>query len=496
LWAAAGALALIAIAAVLVTLDVGGLRSRLSRAASTPAPAIRLAVLPFANLSGDAGQEYLSDGLTQDMITLLGRLHPGTLSVIARTSVMRYKKGDISISRIGRDLGVQYILKGSAQRLADRVRITAELVKVADQAQVWADTYERDLSAILAVQGQVAQGVARALAIERHPADQARRAVMRTINPEVYEAYLKGSALWQTLKAADIDAAQRYLEQALVKDPSYAPVYQGLTWVWLVRLYTGVAPRSVAGPKAKAAALQALALDENSAEAHEALAAILSWSEWDWARADPEWRRALELNPSGANAHAYYAHHLAAMGRADEALPHSERAIELDPFNALYHGMYAMVLDYLRRWDDALVEARKALSLQPDLGIANDMFQRVYVNKGMRKEQLAEQRMRVARDPERLAAFERGLADGGYEGAQRAIANVYVGRYEKGQYKDAMGVAFRFLDGGDKDRAMDWLEKAYEAREPGLVYVGRPHWDRLRGDPRFQDLLRRIGLPQ
>jgi len=492
----AAALALLMVCAALVGLDVGGVRSRFMKGAAAPSRAIRLAVLPFANSSGDPEQERLSNGLTQELITQLGGLHPTTLSVIGSTSVMRYRKGDTPIDQIGRDLDVGYVLEGSTQREANRVRVTAQLIRVSDQTQIWARPYEHELSSIMLVQSELAKSVAEALGLTLLPAAKDRLASARTVNPEAYDAYLKGSTLWKTFKPADLDAAQRFFEQALVKDPSYAPAYEGLTWVWLVRQQTDAAPPSEAGPKAKAAALQALALDGNSAGAHEALATVRWACDWDWAGAEPEWKRALELNPNSANAQAYYAHFLAQQGRADEALPHSELAIKLDPFNALYHGMYAMVLDYLRRWDDALAAAKAALSYQPDLGIAIDMFQRVYVNKGMRDEQLAEQRLRVARDPERLAAFDRGLAEGGYEGAQRAIADVYAGRYAKGKYRDAMGVAFRYLDGGDKDRAMDFLLKAYEARDASLLYVGRPHWDRLRSDPRFQALLRRIGLPQ
>ncbi len=493
---AAVAVAVLIVAVTLLGLDVGGLRSRLAGGAAVPVRAIRLAVLPFANLSGDAAQDYLGDGLTDGMIVQLGSLHPEALSVVGRTSVMRYKKGDTPVDQIGRELGVDYVLEGSAQREANRVRITAKLIRVSDQTQVWARPYEHDLSGIMVVQSELAKGVAEALALELPASEKDRLASARTVNPEAYEAYVKGSSLWKTMKPADIDAAQRHFEQALLKDPSYAQAYEGLTWIWLVRQQTDLATPGEAGPKAKAAALKALELDGNSAGAHEALAAVRGACDWDWAGAEPEWKRALELNPNSANAQAYYAHFLAQQGRADEALPHAELAIKLDPFNALYHGMYAMVLDYLRRWDDALVAARTALSYQPNLGIAIDMFQRVYVNKGMRSEQLAEQRLRVARDPERLAAFERGLKEGGYEGAQRAIADIYAARYAKGKYSDAMGIAFRYLDAGDKDRAMYWLEEAYKERDPSLTYVGRPHWDRLRGDPRFQALLRRVGLPQ
>ena len=491
---AAAAFALLLIAATLVAVDVGGVRSRVMGGTGT----IKLAVLPFANLSGDAGQEYLSDGLTQEMITLLGRLHPATLSVIARTSVMRYKKTDTPVNQIGRELGVDYVLEGSAQRQADGILITAELINVADQTQVWADKFERDFSAILAVQGQVAQSVARALAVELLPAEEARLAIVRTVNPEAYEAYLKGSSLWQTLNAVDLDAAQRYFEQALEKDPSYAPAFSGLAWIWLVRGQTGLIVPSEAGPKAKASALQAAGLDDNSAEAHDALANILSWNEWDWPGAEREWKRTLELNPNFANAHAYYAHYLAIMKRAAEAVSHSERALELDPFNPLYHSLYGGVLVGLRRYDDALAAAHKAISIRADTSLAYGVIQRVYLGKGMRKEQLADQRLRIAKDPERVAAFDRGLAEGGYEGAQRAIADVLAARYEKSKNREGLpyGIAMRYLDAGDKDQAIAWLQKAFDTRDQNLPYLGWPDWDPLRPDPRFQALLRRIGLPQ
>jgi len=487
--------AALAVILILFGLNIEGLRDRAFGKKGRAEPAIRLAVLPFMNLSGDPEQEVLSDGLTQELITQLGRLHPEGLSVIGRTTVMRYKKGDTPIDQIGRELGVDHILEGSVQREANRVRITAELIHVIDQTQIWADTYERDLSGILSVQSQVAQSVAKALAVKLLPAEQARLASARTVNPEAYDAYLKGSSLWKTLKPADLDAAQRSFELALEKDPSYAPAYEGLTWVWLGRQQMEIIPPGEAGPKAKAAALQALALDKNSAEAHEAMASVMTWSDWDWAGAEPEWQRALELNPNGANAHAYYAHFLAQRGRADEGLRHSELAIKLDPFNALYHGMHGMVLTYLRRFDDAMAAARTAISIRSDMRVPFSVMQYVYMVKGMRDEQLADQRLRIANDPERIAAFERGLAEGGYEGAQRGIADVLAARYAKSQYHNAPGVALRYLDAGDNDRAIEWLQKAYDVHDPELAYSSMPPWDRLRDDPRYQALLRRIGLP-
>ncbi len=361
---AAGAALLAVLVAVMLGFNVGGVWSRVTGGTG----AIRLAVLPFANLSGDAGQEYFSDGLTQEMITRLGRLHPATLSVIARTSVMRYKKRETPIDQIGRELGVDYVLEGSVQRQADRILIAAELVKVADQTQLWADKYEGNLSAILTVQGQVAQSVSKALAVKLLPAEQARLAMVRKVNPEAYDAYLKGSSLWQTLRAADVDAAQRCFEQALEKDPSLprpmrACIGSGKS---ASRSDTCRAPRGP-GPRPRRRRFRP-ALDDDSAEAHEALATSLTWGDWEWAAAGREWKRALELNPNGANAHAYYAHYLANMGRAAEGIKHSERAIKLDPFNALYHSLYGIVLVYQRRYDDALAAAEKANAISPGGG--------------------------------------------------------------------------------------------------------------------------------
>jgi tetratricopeptide (TPR) repeat protein len=428
------------------------------------------------------------------MITQLGRLHPQSLSVIARTSVMRYKKAEAPVDRIGRELGVDHVLEGSVQREGGRIRIAADLVRVRDQTQLWADTYERELSGILTVQSQVAQSVARALAIELLPPEQARLASTRTVNPEAYEAFLRGYALWQRLNAGSLDDAQRWLEAAIEKDPSYAPAHAGLAWVWLARGQMGIVPYSEA-PKVRAAALQALALDEACSEAHEVLASFLTWSEWDWAGAEKEWARALELNPNSANTQAYYAHFLANRGRAAEGVRHSERAIRLDPFNALYHALYGVVLFYLERHDDALAAARAALAIDSRQWVALSQFRQYYFVKGMRDELLAEVRTRIANDPERIAAFERGLREGGHEGAHRGVADVLAAQYEDGRYKSANGVALRYLDAGDREKAIEWLYKACENHDQNLPYLGTPQWASLRGDPRFQALARRIGIP-
>jgi serine/threonine-protein kinase len=504
--AVTGVLALLAGAAFLFGLDIGGLRSRAAGGAAVPPRVTRLAVLPLANLSGDPEQEYLSDGLTQEMIAQLGRLNPAALSVIARTSVMRYKRSEAPVDQIGRELGVDYILEGSAQREAGRIRITVELIKVLDQSQLWANSYERELTGILVLQGEVAQKVAGALALKLLPAERARLAGTSAVNPEAYEAYLKGASLWKAMTPADVDTAERYFELALEKDPSYAAADAGLAWVWVIRQQMGMTLPQVAGPKAKAAALKALESDDSYAGTHEALAAVLAAIDWDWPGAEREYRRALELNPNGANAHAYYAHLLIILGRGGEAVEHSKQAIELDPFNALFHGMYALVLLHQRRFDDAVVAARAALAIDPNQSVAESVLGRVFIAKRMRDEQLALQRQRLAKDPERVAALEQGLAEAGYEGAQRRLGDLLAARYEKaGGVPTAgarrtflpVGIALRYVDAGDYSRALDWLEKAYEVRDPNLLYsFSDPINDPLRANPRFQALAKRMRLPR
>ncbi len=493
----------------LAALDVGGLRTRLLGTTVVPAPVVRLAVLPFANLTPGDQENVLADGMTQELITQIGRLNPAALGVIGRTSVQRYSESDTPLDQIGRELGVEYIVEGSVQREGTRIRVSAELLHAADQAQVWADTYDQEVSGILQVQSQVARSVARALAVALLPAEEARLASARTVDPEVYEAHTRGSSLWQSLMPADIDAAEEQFELALARDPFYAPAYAGLAWVWAARNQFGYAPREEAVPRAKDAALRAIALDEGAAEAHVALAVVRTWGEWDWPRAEEAWARALGLNPNDANAQAYYAHFLMHRGRGDEGLRHSDLSVELDPFNALYHALRGVVLVDLGRNDEAMEAASTAVAIRADMAIASYVMELVYIITGMRDEQLADQRLRIARDPERLAAFDEGLAAGGYEGAQRAIADILAARYElaerdpaavallrsRGQFHAATGIALRYLDAGDNGRAIAWLQKGYYLQDPNMPYTNGPPFDRLRDDPRYQALMRRVGVP-
>jgi TolB-like protein/Flp pilus assembly protein TadD len=465
---------------------------------ATAARVIRLAVLPFANVSGDAEQEYLSDGLTTEMIALLGRLHPESLQVIARTTAMRYKKTDKAIDQIGRELGVDYVLEGSAQREAGRIRITADLIKVADQTQLWAERYERELAGILALQNDVSRQVANALALKLLPAEQARLAGARAVNPEAYDAYLKGRAYWTRLSPADLDTAERYFNLALEKDPRFATASAALAMVWTARQQWGFAAPSEAGPKAKALARKALELDDTSAMAHFALASLLTYTDWDFPAAGREWSRAVELDPGDAIARANYSHYLMMVGRRDDAMTHVEAALKADPFNVLPRVFYGMDLAFLRRHEEALAAFREGLRMQPGEPVSIQGIWLTSARLGKEKEAIeAAREYPVAGDQDRRVAkaCDDGYAHGGYREAMRRAAEALVA-LSRTAFVLPSDVAWFYMEAGDKARALDWLEKGPAVRDPSMVYLGIGWYDSLRAEPRFQALLRKMNLPQ
>jgi TolB-like protein/Tfp pilus assembly protein PilF/predicted Ser/Thr protein kinase len=475
-------------------LNVGGLRDRiLGRAA--PARGIKLAVLPFKNLTGDSQQEYFSDGLTQEINTQLGSLNPQILSVVGNTSVGRYKKTNTPIDQIGRELGVEYVLEGGAQREGTRVRITAELIKARDQTQIWADRFDSEMSGILALQGDVAQKVAGALAVKLLPAQQARLAKSRTVDPEAYESYIKGSQYWVRMTPGDLDTAERYFELALQKDPTYAAAYAGIASVWSCRNQNGMSPPSEAVPKMKAAALKAVALDDTLAESHYALASVYTYADWNMPAAGTEWARAVELNPNYPEGLATYSHFLMIMGRQEEAMRQIERALNLDPFNVTVQSFYVVDLEFARRYDDAIAQVGKAQALQPDNPVATGELIELYAGKGMGKEALAAVKycFKHYQIPDLDSALDRGFAEAGFPGAARRGAEILAVRARENLALPTEVVQL-YLYAGDKDHALEWLERAYEARDPNLPYLRLPMYDSVRSEPRFQALFRRLNL--
>jgi serine/threonine protein kinase/Tfp pilus assembly protein PilF len=486
-----------AVLALLIGLNVGGSRDRLlGRAARTSA--IRLAVLPFENLSGDPQQDYFSDGITQEMIAQLGRLHPETLSVIARSSVMRYKKSNTPIDQIGRELDVGYVLEGSAQREGARVRITAELIKVQDQSQIWSDSIEREMSGILALQNEVSKRVASALALKLLPGEQALLAAAPTVNPEAHEAYLKGSFSLMKATPEDLDTAERYFDTAIATDPSYALAYAGRAWVWAYRNQFNLVSFEEAGPKARAAALKGVELDENSAVNQAALASVRTFVLWDWDGARESWQRALELNPNDAHAQALYAVYLTIMGQDDEALIRSQRAIGLDPFNPMVRGYHAFILYSMRRYDEAIAAAKDGLRIQKDNPTLTAALWSAYLQKGMMAEAAEFARAWlpvVYNDPKMAAAFDEGFARGGFAEGMKHVAEYQVSTiseklWRPGDIGNSLAIA------GETDKALDWLEKGVGTRDPALEFLlSDPVYDGLRSNPRYLILLRKVGLP-
>jgi tetratricopeptide (TPR) repeat protein len=432
------------------------------------------------------------------MIALLGRLHPESLQVIARTTSMRYKKTDKPIDEIGRELGVDYVLEGSAQREADRIRITADLIKVADQTQLWAERYERELAGILALQNDVAQQVAAALAVKLLPAEQARLAGARTVNPEVYDLCLRGKDSLGRMTPADFDTAEQHFERALAKDPNSAAAYAGMAGVWLHRRQLGFAPGHEAGEKARAAALKAVELDDGLAAAHLWLAGLYTWTDFNFPAAEREFKRTLELDPNDSLARALYGHLLLILGRRDEAMPQIERAVAIDPLDVNVRVQCAWALIYAGRYDNALVQANEAIRMQSNHHIA----WAAVLNARHMKRQYAEAVAAAAAYyeglgwPEVAAALKTGYAESGYADAWRRATEVELAKHadEEGVAYDAAG---NYALAGDSSHALDLLERAYGARDPNIPYIGcYPIFDPLRGEPRFQALLRQMNLPQ
>ncbi|MDB4306283.1 protein kinase, partial [bacterium] len=460
-------------------------------------PIRSIAILPLQNLTGDPEQAYFVDGLHEELIATFARISAFD-KVIARTSVMGFRDSDTPIREIGRELGVEMVLEGSVRRSGDTVRATLQLIDASTEDHLWANSFERNLTDILALQSDVARAVADEIELALTPEEENRLAAAPAVNPEAHDAYLKGSYHWKKMTPEGLDTAERYFELALEKDPSYAPAYEGLAIVWGAREQMGITPPHEAGPKSRAAAQRAVELDDESAKAHEALALVRTWRNWDWDGAEQEWQRALELNPNGANAHAYYAHFLAIVGRIDEALLHSERALELDPVSALFHGLYAYILYFDRRYDEAVAEAKMALAMQPDNPVALGVLWFAATGNGQHTEAFAAAKAYLNvcfADPALEEALEQGWDQGGFTEAMRRVATALAQRFSTSFALPADIAAF-FAMAGEHDEALEWLERGFEVHDPGMPYIDMPVYDTLRSDPRFQDLRRRMNLPE
>jgi len=454
-----------------------------------------IAGLPLQNLTGDPEQEYFSDGMHEALITDLGRLG-GLKRVIARSSVMRFKGTKKPLHEIAQELKVDALITGAVLRSGNRVRVTAQLINPATDAQIWARSYERDLSDVLSLQNELVSEVTREVRVKLTPQEETRLASAGKINPQAYEACLKGRFHLYKLTRPDLDSALQYFELALDTDPNYALAYAGIATVWSGRQQQGLAPASETTPRIAAAAAKALELDSTLAEVHYTLAVIRTWVYWDWEGAETEFRMAIDLNPNYPEARAYYSHLLNILGRPKEAMPQIERALDVDPFNSLFQALYGMDLMYARRYDDAIVLLRETLKTSPNDLVALSTLRSALHMKHLDTEALEVWKKSYAArdDPEAEEALARGFEEGGYSGALRRVAETLVAR-SKTTYVSPWQIGTLYTRAGKNDEALDWLEKAYLARDQNMPYLGvDPIFDTLRDDPRYQGLLRKMNL--
>lgn len=462
-----------------------------------------VAVLPFENLTGDPGQEYLSDGMTEEMITQLGRIDPQRLRVIARTSVMQFKHDQQPLDRVGTMLGVQYVLEGSVRRDGDAVRVTAQLIQVKDQTRIWAREYDRHLNNLLTLQGQIAQETAaeiqRALGVgSRIKANGSQS--QATLTPQAYKSYdlyLKGRYFWNKRTPEGFQQAIDAFQQALVENPDDARVYAGLADTYALMSSYTFAPADEMIPRARAAALQALRLDDNLSEAHASLALVTELYDWDWPAADKEFRKAIELDPNYATGHHWYAEFLALWGRFDEALNEIERARQLDPLSKTVATDKGAILYFARQYDGAIEQFRAVLDLDPGMSRAH-LLCLAYAERGQFTEALAHidvwrRRHQDGPWPSAAEAYVYGLA-GQKMKAERALANLKE-ETRRSNLDPVPMFAMAYAGMKRNDEALFWLQKGYAEHSSALRAIKvDPIYDSLRTDPRFHDLLRRVNL--
>jgi serine/threonine protein kinase/tetratricopeptide (TPR) repeat protein len=465
----------------------------LTRGVSRSGP-VSIVLLPFENITNDKGQEWFTDGMTDALITDLARING--LRVTQRSSAMKYRGTNKSASEIASELGVSFVLEGSVLQLADHVKITIRLIDALTNKYLWAEEYSRNFTELLALQGEVAKTIAGQVQVTLTPEEQNLLTQAKTVNPKAYEAYLKGNFFFYKLTREAIGSALQYYELATQIDSTYAPAFAGIALVWGGRAQMGYVPMSVAAKEGEWAEAKALALDSSLAEVHYMIAVRRVWLEWNWDGAMQSFRKAVELKPNLAEAHAYFSHLLFMLKRPDEAMRHIERALKLDPFNPLIQSLYAMDLMYVRRYDEVIQLLRKTLETSPMEPVALSTIRSAYHQKKMYDEALEAWRLsfEARGDREAIQALNRGRAEGGYSRALQSLAEMLIER-SKTSYVTPWQVATLYTRAGLKEEALNWFDKAYSAHDPNMPYLSiDPIFDELRDQPRFQAILKRMGL--
>jgi TolB-like protein/Flp pilus assembly protein TadD len=487
---------LVAASVILVVL-AGALGVReLRRAAGAPAAIHSIAVLPLESLSSDQSQDYFADGMTDELITDLGQI--SALRVISRTSVMAYKRTRKRLPEIARELNVDAVVEGTVLRSGDRVRITAQLIEAATDRHLWSDSYQGELRNTLALQNDVARAIAEQIRVNVSPHEQAALRSAAVVNPAAYESYLRGRFFWNKRTTNGLSTALAYFNQAVEQDPKYARAYSGLadTYALLGDWQYAVMTPKEALPKAKAAAVQAIALDGSLGEAHNSLAFCLDAFDWNFEEAGKEFERAIVLNPGYATAHHWYAWHLALLRRYDEGIAEMRRAQNLDPLSLVINADLAELLALAHQYDESIRQSEKTLELDPGFGLAHNHLGQAYLQTHKTEQAIAELQKAVALSgggATCIANLARAyVAAGRNADARRLLDGLKTCSIALLFYETAIAEIYTAL--GDSDQAVAWLERGEAERfNPGVLL--RPGLDPLRSDPRFVGLLRRVGLP-
>jgi len=470
------------------------------REATASAPVIRsLAVLPLQNLSGDPSQEYFADGMTEELIGRLSKIHG--LRVISRTSAMHFKNTQLSMAEIAKTLGVDAMVEGSVIREGNQIRVHAQLIRAATDEHIWAEEYQREYRSVLAIQDEVARSIAERIEISLTPPERASLASVHPVNPEAHEDYLKGRYYFNQRTQDALNKSIGYFQQAVARDPSYGLAYSGLADAYALLGFRGGFPSKDALLRAKTAALKAIELDDTLAEPHASLAFIAETHEWDWATAEREYRRALELNPGDARVHHWYAGYLMYVGRFEDGISEARRARDLDPLSLPINNALAGRLLVAGRYNKALEQVQKTLALDPHFAPAHQTLGWAYLNKGKHEEAIKEfqQALQLSGTDDMDLELDLGFAyaTAGKPEEARIILAKLKKLHERGLVPSG-SIAILYGALGDLNEAFDWLEKAYEERDPQLTYLKVPgrRFEPLRHDPRFQELVHRIGLPE
>jgi TolB-like protein/DNA-binding winged helix-turn-helix (wHTH) protein/Flp pilus assembly protein TadD len=490
------ALAVAAALAVLIGLIIRPVRDRLLGRSSAP-PIRALAVLPLENLSADPEQDFFADGMTEELTTDLGKI--SALRVISRTSVIQFKGTRKTLSEIGRELGVDAVIEGTVTRSGNHVRITANLVQVSPERHLWAESYESDLEDILVLQEKLAQSIAATIRVKLTPEEQTRLAAVRPVDTEAYQAYLKGQYFLAKFMPDDERKALAYFQKAVEKDPTFVLAYVGISSTYQILGNFEVVLPKVAYPQGNLAIAKALEIDPHSGEAHASQAWRLLYYDWDFNASEKEFKYALELNPNAATTHQGYANYFAALGQFPESEAEMKRALNLDPLSHEMMADFCRFLYYARRYDDALTQCKAALEIDPNdvdaLAITGDLYAAVGKDSEAHKV-YAKAETLLGENPATIAAMDRAFVKFGMRGEAQTWIELNKKQIEDG-ISSPIDAAWLYSACGRKDQAFAWLEKAFERRSYEMIFLAvNPRWDPLRSDPRFADLLRRIGLPQ